>query len=196
MSRLTFALSFVLAISIVGCGPRAELTLDQPHAPSGQKRLRLASDWAYARPDGGQRTILLEFPLPQSQAGPRDFRVFLSVPDRIGEITIRPGDPGAAQGFLIQEVGKLKGKTSFVKGSVTIKKPILAGDKRTVSLNIECADGTRITGKAETRIESAAIDAFGTRYAADIHSLKSEKSGESSEESPETPTASRQSANP
>src|SRR5437868_2885388 len=102
-------LGLFCAVLTLGCAPRAQVQLRQPHAPPTQQNIRLAGDWAYTALDGTRREFLLDFPLPQSKSGPRDFRLFLSLAANSNLQTIDPDDPSAARGFLIQAIGNLKG---------------------------------------------------------------------------------------
>lgn len=194
MIRLTLiVLATVLAILSAGCGPQAKLVLIQPNAPQAQQVLRLTSDWAFSDTADGRQQLLLDFPLPQSVAGPRDFRVFLAVPERAGVTTIDLEHLDAARGFLIQEVGRLRGKTVFSGGTVELKAPSLGSSEWTVIVDVHCEDGTRVVGKAKLRPEKQELNTFRTAHAADIQLLSPQS--QPTEESP-TGTLPRQSAKP
>ncbi|MFN0136578.1 MAG: hypothetical protein ACKVS9_10740 [Phycisphaerae bacterium] len=187
-------MSCLVALSIVGCGSEAKLVLIQPHAPQAQQQLRLASDWAFAAGTGaGTQQVLLDFPLPQSVSGPRDFRVFLALPEREGVLPIDPAQPEAGRGFLIQEVGQLRGKTVFSSGTVELTRPLLGGDAWLLKLDVRCEDGTKVAGKATVRPENQELSAFRQAYAADIQLLSPQT--QPAHESP-TGTLPRQSAKP
>jgi hypothetical protein len=161
----------ITALATLGCAPRSELRLLQPTAPPAQRNLALASDWAYYLDEGGHRFILLAFPLPGARDGPRDFLVYLVAPEGEGEHAIDPGDPAAAQGFLIQVVGRLKGKTAFESGTIRSRRRPLEGARRDLTLDVQCADGTQLTGRALIAPDARELRAFQRRYAGDVQRL-------------------------
>lgn len=156
-----------------GCAPRAELRLLQPNAPPAQRDLSLASDWAYYLDEGGRRFILLAFPLPGARDGPRDFLVYLSTPEGEGEFAVHTDDPAVARGFLIQVVGQLKGKTLFESGPVHVRHRPFDRARRELTLELRCADGTQLTGRAMIEPEPRELRAFQHRFAGDVQRLAS-----------------------
>jgi hypothetical protein len=91
----------------------------QPFAPPSQQHMKLKSRWAFITAGSERRSCLLELPLPNGDADdPRDFHLYLSLPNRKGTLPVALENDGAARGFFIQEVGHLSGKTKFVGGTV------------------------------------------------------------------------------
>ena len=155
----------------LGCAAQNRATLTQPHAPLSQQRLELASDWAFTAPQDARRLLLLDFPLPGASDGPRDFRVFIAMPagrDE-AEISTRGGDQ--AQGFLIQGIGALRGKTEFAGGSVKIRRGTLSRERTEVEIDATCRDGTRVQATARIVESESELRTFLRRHAADVAAL-------------------------
>lgn len=161
-----------LAALCIGCGPTVELSVRQPFAPGSQQHLRLASDWGFTRSLGGLRTCLLAFPLPGSQAGPRDFLVYVVFPDRPGRHIVRPYDPEAARGFMVQAVGAYAGKTEFAQGVIEIEQRWLDRDTYALHVDLLCADESTIVGRAELVENAQEVGQFEHNYAADVAALR------------------------
>lgn len=159
-----------------GCSSRAEVRLTQPQAPPAQQDMQLESDWAFMQESGGRRDMLLDFPLPGSKRGPRDFRLFLSMPGVDGPVDIDPYNPNAAHGFLIQVVGRLKGKTEFISGRVECEDALPLSRQKKVTFDLRSADGAGLSGAARLRDDPAEIRAFERAYPADIELLRMQQS--------------------
>lgn len=161
---------------IVGCARQTRLVLEQRQAPPAQRHIELASQWAFESPADGGREIVLHFPLPGSENGPRDFHVFVWMPDAVGETVIGGSGPDQARGFLIQDVGGRKGKTEFTSGTVTLigERAWLRRGRRRVHLDVVCDDGTRIVSDALVRADSREISLFNTDFSSDIAVLRDE----------------------
>jgi hypothetical protein len=159
---------------VSGCADRAEVYLHQDFAPSSQQHVHLSGDWAYRAGATGRERCLLAFPLPGSTAGPRDFVIYMTLPDRLGKLAVDPADPDAVRGFLVQCVGALAGRTGFSSGVVKVKRPWWARTRRTLDVDIRCEDGTVIQGKATLRIAPGELASFEQSYAADIELLLEE----------------------
>ncbi|MEP0847572.1 MAG: hypothetical protein HRF50_12250 [Phycisphaerae bacterium] len=163
-----------LLCTLAACAPRATVTLDQPHAPLSQRRLELSSDWSYTLSGGGAREVLLDFPLPGRKDGPRDFRLFVQLPDDQPVAHTVRSDPSAARGFFLQEVGRMRGKTEFTGGTVRASRVFLQPGRRRIDLHLECDDGTRITGRALVEENSEELSSFRRKFAADVLALHAE----------------------
>lgn len=174
-------------LAAAGCAPRSELRLLQPSAPPAQRNLTLASDWAWYLDEGGRRFVLLAYPLPGARDGPRDFLVFLSAPEDDGELTVDPDDPSAVRGFLIQVVGQLRGKTLFRSGSLSVRRRFLERARRELTLDLQCADGTQLTGRALIDPDPRELRAFQRRFAGDVQKLAPPETQPASSEPAELP---------
>lgn len=181
------------ALLSAGCSPKGRITLHQPHAPPAQQRLHLSSGWAFTNLTGETREVLLDFPLPGRKEGPRDFRFYLQMPAASGVHTLSRGDEGAARGFFIQEVGRLRGKTDLVRGTVRVRSAPTAPRLLRIDLDAECDDGTRVTGTATVMASGEELRSFTRRYAADVAALRAAQPEASDEQAP---TASRPSGEP
>lgn len=157
-----------LFLAVAGCAPRAHLVLHQPAAPPAQQHLELASDWSYYADNDGRRHYVLAFPLPGAADGPRDFVAYLSAPTGEGTYPVNEHGPAGVQGFLIQAVGALRGKTILTGGEVRIRPIWFARAKRKLDLDVLCGDGTHIEGTAVVSPDAAEWRAFRRRYAADL----------------------------
>ncbi len=167
----------LLLLGAGGCARGARVELRQPFAPPAQQRIVLKSDWV-CRDDAGR--WLLEFPLPAAHEGPRDFHIFLmNVPAR-GAAPVRLDQAGAVRGMLIQDVGKLRGKTVFTAGRVRMRRPWWQRSPR-LELDVTCDDGTSITGWAHPTSDPRALERFARKHATDVALLKSE-AGEPTED--------------
>lgn len=170
--KLIGACALALLPLSVGCALAAKARLQQPFAPPAQQDIRLQSDWSFTTADGSRRSVLLEFPLPGSVAGPRDFRVFLSLPDQSGTLSVDPLDRNAGRGFLIQEVGRYKGKTEFTSGAVALRRELLSGRYWRLKLDLTCRDGARLIGAARLEENSLEVDAFKRAFVGDIAAME------------------------
>jgi hypothetical protein len=155
-------------LGVAGCGPRAEIVLQQPFAPPAQRHLRLDAKQAYHAASGGRHVCVLTFPLPGAEAGPRAYVLYLSLPASAGHFAIDTGDPYAARGFLIQEIGSLAGRTDFVGGSIDLKTQWGAPAVRRLSLDVRCQDGSKLTGQALAQRDPPRIAALEREYASDV----------------------------
>ncbi len=162
----------LLAGTAIGCSRHAEIVLHQPFAPPSQQNITLKSRWAFSSADSQHRGYLLEFPLPGGNEGPRDFHIYMTASDLEGERTIVPEDPDAPRGFLIQDVGRLRGKTEFTAGTIRCRRLLLRPRLRRLDLDVRCADGTSISGKAYVEIDARELGRFEHEFAADINELR------------------------
>lgn len=163
----------------------ASLVLRQAGAPSAEREIRLDSEWAFYAEDGERRDLLLAYPLPRARTGPRDFLLFLCVPARAEEIRIASQDSGPSFGFLIQEVGRLKGKTTLRSGTVRVDAPLLRPGALDLEFDLTGDDGTRIIGRARVAQNERELSAFRSRFRADIELAA--RSGPDQPASAETP---------
>jgi hypothetical protein len=161
-------------LGLTGCAqPRAQITLDQPHAPPSQRRVELASDWAFTATQDARQLFLIDFALPGAADGPRDFRVFLIMPGDSEKAEIAAAPHASATGFFIQKVGRLSGKTTFTAGTVAIERPLLQPGVRELNIDARCADGTRVVGRALLRESTDELRLFLLMHAADVAALDS-----------------------
>jgi hypothetical protein len=168
LARGSGALAAGCILVLAGCGPRAEIVLQQPFAPPTQRHLRLDANQAYHAASGGRHVCMLTFPLPGAEVGPRAYVLYVSLPAGAGHFAIETGDPHAARGFLIQEIGSLAGRTDFVGGSIDLKTKWGAPAVRLLSLDVRCQDGTKITGQALAQRDPARIAALEREFASDV----------------------------
>ena len=153
-----------------GCSSSAKLELDQPFAPPSQQTLKLTSCWAFATRGGEGYACLLAFPRPGAPATSRDFLVYVVAPTDQGEFAVAPE---GARGFLIQEVGRLGGKTPFAEGRVRLQPVWFRPHRRRLKLDVCCVDGTHVTGQALLQDSFEELSRFQRRYDADIVVLMS-----------------------
>jgi hypothetical protein len=172
-----FLTTILLAAWQAGCARDARLTLQQDAAPPGQKDIRLASDWAYVNDASGRREVLLAFPLPGAEVGPRDFLLYLSIPRENGTHNVSDSGSGVS-GLLLQKVGMLAGKTTLESGTVECKPSLMRPDVLDLEVNVVCDDGTRIRGEAKMRPSEGELRAFRDAYAVDISLLNDPAAGE------------------
>jgi hypothetical protein len=172
--QLGFLLSACLGITLAsGCAPRAQVRLLQPAAPPAQQDIRLSGEWADVWTDGTRRECLLDFPLPQSKDGPRDFRLFLSLAATDGVQSLDPDDAQAARGFLIQAVGNRKGKAVFTGGTVRLRPIPFDRRHQKLELDLTCEDGSRVVGTAKVREDELEVRSFKRRFVADVAAMES-----------------------
>ncbi len=160
------------AALLSGCTASARATLEQEFAPAAQRRLTLASDWAFSAADGQQTRCLLAFPLPGAQDGPRDFLLYVRAPAGAGEVGVAGEQPGAARGFLIQRVGALRGKTLLRSGTLRITRDWPSRDRAWLRFQFVTDDGARITGDARTLDDPRELTQFEREHAGDIAALE------------------------
>ena len=115
-----------------------------------------------------RRHCLLAFPLPGASAGPRDFLLYISTPADKGDFSVDREDARGVRGFLIQEVGELKGKTTIVSGQIRARSVWLKPHLHRLDLRLSCEDGTTIRGRAIVRDNREELRNFKHRHAADI----------------------------
>jgi hypothetical protein len=184
-----------LVVGVGGCAqPRAEMTLEQPHAPPSQRRLTLASDWAFVATQDARRLCLIDFALPGAVEGPRDFRVFLILPGTSNKMTIAASPAAGGCGFFIQKVGRLSGKAEFVEGTAAIDTALLRPGTRELHIDVRCADGTRIVGQARLRQSEEELRSFLQSHAADVAALDAAEHRNSALAGDPTPRRAGQSA--
>lgn len=175
MSRLVTISILTAALLAAGCsGPRAQVQLIQPSAPPVQQNLQLKADWAYTAVEGDTRLCLLDFPLPQSRSGPRDFRFYLRMPATPGAHTINSGDAAGAAGFFVQVVGQRKGKSLFTGGTIEMQSAWNDRDRLTLRFDLTCDDGTQAVGTAKLIVDELELRAFRRKFAPDIAALNSQ----------------------
>ena len=175
-----------ILLPLAGCGPHVNVTLQQPFAPPSQRNLELVARHAFRLTDGGRQRCLLTFPLPSADNGPQAFLLYFCGPDETGDLRIDPADPAATQGFLIQGVGALAGRTDFNAGQIRCRKPWYAPKRRQLEFDVRCTDGSRIIGQATVEDGPRTVRAFERDYAADIAQIHPVKGDSPSE--PPTPT--------
>jgi hypothetical protein len=164
-----------LLCALPGCSPKAEIVLHQPFAPPSQQELKLTSNWAFEAAADDRRVWLLAFPLPSAPDGPRDFHLYLSTPDGVENFAVDPTSATGVRGFLIQEVGQLRGKTVVTGGQVRISRPWFDWRRYAVDLNLACSDGSVIIGRALAQPLGTEIAAFERRYSGDVLALTAQE---------------------
>lgn len=165
------AFSGALLIWQFGCATSAvTLSIQQDHAPPSQKNMTLKSDWAFTARQDDRRLCLADCSLPGSVDGPRDFRLFVIFPGNVESAEVGRG-PGSARGFFLQKVGRLRGKTEFASGSVKLSTGRLNRNQHEIDLDVECADGTKIIGKARLRVSDDELRIFLMQHAGDVAAL-------------------------
>lgn len=172
---------------VAGCASGGKIVLHQPFAPPSQQKLELASHWTYQTTEQAEFRCLLAFPLPGAKGGPRAFVVYLRGPDRPGLLPVDTDNPDAVQGFLIQELGNLAGRTDFVAGAVRLRGVWLAPARRRLDINVRCADGTELRGEAVVEVNGPEVRAFELKHAGDLALL--ERPDESTTSAPAEPRA-------
>jgi hypothetical protein len=165
------ALSAALLAGLVGCAPRNSMLVRQDSAPPSQQRIKLASDWGYYDLSEGRLNCLLAFPLPASRAGPRDFLLYLSLPEAEGQHAVDPSADSAARGFFIQQKGLLRGIAYLSGGRATVRGVWLQPGRKRIDLELECDDATLLNGSATLEAAPSELEAFGRRYVHDIARL-------------------------
>jgi hypothetical protein len=189
--RLLFSLLSIL-IPLAGCGPRVEVTLQQPAAPPSQRDLTLAAAKGYRAASAGRQRCVLAFPLPGADKGPQAFTIYLCAPDELGNLHVERDNPAAVQGFLIQEVGALAGRTDFAAGVVRCRKAWYAPKRRQLEFDVRCTDGTVITGRAWVEVNPRVLQAFEREHSGDVVRLNPS----STESVPAMPTPVRDLSGP
>lgn len=152
------------------------MAIQQDHAPPSQKQMTLKSDWAFTARQDDRRLCLADFSLPGAVEGPRDFRVFVVLPGNVESAELGQG-PLSAHGFFLQKVGRLRGKTEFTGGKVRVSTARLNPRQRELELDVECADGTRISGKARLRESDDELRVFLMQHAGDVAALDASAPG-------------------
>ncbi len=172
MTRYHVAIGTVLVIgglALGGCTTRAELALYQPDAPPAQRELQLKSEWAACAPQADRLAVLLQFPLPGALDGPRDYHLYLVVPNDGGTHEV-----GAdVRGFLVQSVGARRGKTALVGGTVRLALVGMPPRPRSLRVALDTADGCRLLGEAMLEEQPATLRQFQRQFAGDVAALKS-----------------------
>jgi hypothetical protein len=162
----------LLLTTAAGCARRAELTLQQDFAPPSQRLLALESTQAFRSSDGTRQAVSLSFPLPGARQGPRAFVVYFEGPDGNEAFSVDPGRADAHRGFLVQEVGALKGKSALAGGTVEFRSAPLRPNWREVRLDVRTQDGAALRGKALVETAAFEVRNIRRRYAADIRVLR------------------------
>lgn len=155
-------------LALVGCAQRAEVRLQQPAAPPSQRDLQLTTEWSVCATNAGQRECVLEFPSPGAVDGVRDFRLYLRLPGGEGQF---PVGEGGTRGFLIQEVGRLRGKALFTSGTAAVSKATLQRGLWRLDLDLITNDGATVRGRAYLREQAEAIRVFTRRFGGDVAAL-------------------------
>lgn len=171
MRATTTATACLLPLLICGCGHAARMTLRQPFAPNAQRHMTLVSDRAYGDRREGRGVCLLEFPRPGARTS-RDFLLYVDVPAANGEWEFDSGDPNGARGFLIQEVGDLRGKTMLKSGRVRLRSVWWSSTRRRIDLAATSEDGATIEVAGVLREAPSHMSGFKRRHSADIALLE------------------------
>jgi hypothetical protein len=159
-------------LAAAGCASNAELTVRQPFAPPSQQVLKLTGERAYYATSDHQQTSVLTFPLPGAVAGPRAFVLYLTGPNRSGTVGVAPDDPQSARGFLIQELGKLAGRSDFASGTLSYRDVPFRHRLRHLKVDLRTEDGAVITGAATLEESPKAVESIEREFAGDVASLQ------------------------
>jgi hypothetical protein len=160
----------MLVVAANGCQRPNRLVLTQPFAPPAQRQMALTSDWGWAgSSEAGGAAVLLQFPLPGAVNGFRAFHVYLSTPDAQGDFEIGRREAG---GFLVQEVGDLKGKVVFESGSIRVRRPWLRPHRRRVDVDLAAGSGFRLSGAVDVSQGDIEIRGFARDFAGDVAALR------------------------
>ncbi len=169
-------LALALLVACPGCARRAQVTLQQDFAPPSQRLLSLESDQAFRSSDGERQGLSLSFPLPGARQGPRAFVLYIEGPDGNETFPVDPRNPAAHRGFLVQEVGALKGKSVLASGTIRYQSVPLRPLWRRVTLDLKTVDGAILRGKALAKTAAIEVRNVRRRYAADVRVLRGEHS--------------------
>lgn len=175
-NRLNVKMCFILTglFALSGCAkPHATVDLFHPSESGSQELVQLSSEWAkYGHAeDGDSACLILEWPLPGSRYGTKQYLLYVRMPAGKGVFEVgdpilsageqdtltkgdTPPEPREAaevvSGFLIQRTGRLKGVTHLVSGSIEIRGRSLrirGGSLQKGALDLICADQTEIQGE-------------------------------------------------
>ncbi len=195
-TNLFLCLMLTAPIAAAGCAnPHATVELFHPAESGSQELVSLSSDWAkYGQPaDGGLAHLILEWPLPGSRYGTKQYLLYARLPSGsgvfcVGDPILPGGEPSAriegdtppeakpesdvVSGFLIQRTGRLKGVTHFVSGTIEVS----SGTLQEGTLDLICSDQTEIRGDFIARPGFRATF-FESKYEQDIGNAKSAAKG-------------------
>ncbi len=168
-SYVTISALIAVMLFTSGCAqPEARLRLHD-QADTQQQPINLISQWAYSASSASTSNltrILLQWPLPGSHMGQKEYVVYLQVPQIPGEYAVGESIEGTfwVSGFFIQYQGRNPGLTPAVDGKITIdgNQPLQG------SLDLHCADGTEIVGSFLTRNDADNVTVFEQDHRADI----------------------------
>jgi len=163
------AVAFLLLVA--GCARDIAVVLHQPFATPCYRRIRLEGSWNYSRTDVDRQENLLAFPLPGAGTGPRDFLIYISRPIGEGEFHVDAESPDGVRGFLIQKVGRWRGKTNFEAGHIVASSVPLKSQQTRLELALRCQDETTITGEIIVEEIPDELRRFTRKHAADIELL-------------------------
>ena len=169
--RSCWLLTVLLPVALMGCRRDGKIDLHQSFAPPSQREMALRSPWSFSAAGSERQRYLLAFPRPGAERGVRDFLVYIDAPDQRGRLDVDPLAADAVRGFLIQTVGRLKGKTAFASGTVRVRDVWFSPHLLRIDLDVRCADETHITGTAYVEAMAHEVQAFERRFAADIGRL-------------------------
>lgn len=158
-----------------GCSLGKGLTFKQPEAPPGERELKLEGDANSYASAAGRREFLLAFPAPGSVGATEDLLFYLTTPEADGRYAIGAGAEGA-RGFLIQTVGLRRGRTDFDSGELRVSTPVIGSQKRKLTVDILCIDGSRLEGTVGVVPQDRVVAAFRRRYAIDVATLNVRRS--------------------
>lgn len=159
-----------------GCEPIAQLHLLQPRLASRREAdMRLSSEQATWAGDGDWERFLVEFPLPGASGGNPAYLLYLLVPAGEPEPPVGGKGLSAAQGCLIQTGATRTSQLIVVGGQVGISGSGQARDAcRRVRLDLNCDDGSLMSGTIIARRDDWPIQLFETRrYPDQVHALLS-----------------------
>lgn len=169
LRRVIFGVSLAAASAAgAGCATERRVLLTQEFAPAAQKVLYLDEPRAFFAEQDASRTLAASFPLPGSSAGPTAYVLLARGPAGVDEWTI--GADGA-RGFLIQELGTLRGKSMLASGTIRFSSALFKPGWRDVDVALRCVDGAELNGDFNAQRSAPDTAAVARRYRADAELL-------------------------
>ena len=159
-------LSGAVILLAAGCAAPERLRLEQPFAPASQRALRLEPRTATVAEIGGRIVGAADFPLPGAKDGPLAFTLYVEADQTA---TAEDAPP---RGFLIQHVGALAGKSLIVGGSARATSPLFDASSTTFALDLQFADGARLSGNLTARRDEPTVRMLQRRYRPDVAALQ------------------------
>lgn len=181
--------TLVLFASHTGCAAVETVRLEQPFAPPAQRAMQLTPELAVIAERGDDLACLLSLGLPGARAGPRAYAAYYRFKPQPAEQRLSPADD--ACGFLVQEVGELRGKSVFDSGTLRYQPRDWLHAVPMLDLDAIASDGTRLSGRVSLTDDNGALKSFERRYAGDVAALCNPSSQPTPQESTDRETPAR-----